>query len=371
MVGGVRPDTGVGGSTTPAVHGGLPAPPSTRSRHRLPMWSTQRPPHTGPHPPTADASSAHPPSPHVCPAMTITHGAGNVRCLWRLAAWISVSGQADSTPMPAASLLRFHSAATSGWCRRRWPAPAARRPWPGPWACAANGSQSKNRHGVLPGDLVDLVVGVHLGVLELLPRELRRLRPRGVGVGVVALPGDDVDADAVAQQQAGRVGDVAGQDVLAEHLGRQLAAEVVAAVEPAPGSRSGGRSGRSRRGSSRCRPRTAPPAGRGTSRSVGPKSRSWAVMALIWQASTIRWSTGASCGRLDDLEAGADVQRQHHVLVADGLEHRVPVAGQEAREALHVRRLEEADRPAALLADAVDLLDGEVDVPHRGRCRGG
>ena len=94
-------------------------------------------------------------------------------------------------------------------------------------------------------------------------------------------------------------------------------------------------------------------------------------MALIWQASTIRWSTGASGGRLDHLEPGADVQRQHHVLVADGLEHRVPVARQEAREALHVRGLEEADRPAALLADAVHLLDREVDIPHRHDARGG
>src|SRR3954454_7456154 len=44
---------------------------------------------------------------------------------------------------------------------------------------------------VLPGDLVDLLVGAPR-VLELLPGELGRLRPRRVGVGVVALPGDDV-----------------------------------------------------------------------------------------------------------------------------------------------------------------------------------
>ncbi len=68
---------------------------------------------------------------------------------------------------------------------------------------------------------------------------------------------------------------------------------------------------------------------------------------------------------LDEVEAGADVQRQHHVLVAHRLQHRVPVAGQEAREALRVRCLEEADRPAALLADPLDLLHREVDVPHR------
>src|SRR4051812_26283427 len=56
--------------------------------------------------------------------------------------------------------------------------------------------------GVLPGDLVDLVVAA-AGVLELLPGELRRLRPCRVGVRVVALPRDDVDPDAVTQQQPG------------------------------------------------------------------------------------------------------------------------------------------------------------------------
>src|SRR4051795_12567507 len=40
---------------------------------------------------------------------------------------------------------------------------------------------------VLPGDLVDLVVAA-TRVLEFLPGELRRPRPRRVGVGVVALP---------------------------------------------------------------------------------------------------------------------------------------------------------------------------------------
>src|SRR3546814_6113609 len=73
---------------------------------------------------------------------------------------------------------------------------------------------------------------------------------------------------------------------------------------------------------------------------------------------------GASSGRRIT-EATADVQRQYHVLVAQGLEHRVPVARQEAREPLGVRRLEEADRAAALLAEASDLGHGEVEVPHR------
>ena len=88
-------------------------------------------------------------------------------------------------------------------------------------------------------------------------------------------------------------------------------------------------------------------------------------MALIWQASTMRWSIGASGGRLITSKPAPMCSDRTMFSSRQRLEHRVPVARQEAREALHVRRLEEADRAAALLADAVDLLDGEVDVPHR------
>ena len=113
-----------------------------------------------------------------------------------------------------------------------------------------------------------------------------------------------------------------------------------------------------------------PPSERATLRSgkrrrVGPNSRSWATRAAIWQVRTIRWSIGASGAFLIRSKPGADVQRQDHVLVAQRLEHGVPVAGQEAREVLGMRRLEEADRPAALLGDAMDLLHGQIDVPHR------
>ena len=47
---------------------------------------------------------------------------------------------------------------------------------------------------------------------------------------VVTLPRQDVDTDAVPRLEPGGVSDEASQDVLAEHLGRQFAAEVV--VEP-------------------------------------------------------------------------------------------------------------------------------------------
>src|SRR3546814_7608852 len=54
--------------------------------------------------------------------------------------------------------------------------------------------------GVLEGDLVDLLLGA-AGVLELAPEQLRRLRPGGVGVRVVALPGDEVDPDLVRSEE--------------------------------------------------------------------------------------------------------------------------------------------------------------------------
>ena len=133
--------------------------------------------------------------------------------------------------MPAASFCLRHSArgmrvvSTSVAWARSAPTVASSL------GVCANGSQSKNRQA-FSQVILWISSSRAARVLELLPGELGRLRPRRVGVGVVALPGDDVDADAVAQQQAGRVGDVAGEDVLAEHLGRQLAAEVVAVVQP-------------------------------------------------------------------------------------------------------------------------------------------
>src|SRR3546814_19464803 len=82
--------------------------------------------------------------------------------------------------------------------------------------------------GVREGDLVDLLLGA-AGVLELAPEQLRRLRPGGVGVRVVALPGDEVDPDLVAELEARRIGDEARQDLLAEPVGGELAlAEAVA-----------------------------------------------------------------------------------------------------------------------------------------------
>ena len=65
--------------------------------------------------------------------------------------------------------------------------------------------------------LVDVAVGhvvlaAHLG--ELLGCD----RPRRVGVGVVHLPADVVDADLVAELHADRVGDEAGENVAPEDV---------------------------------------------------------------------------------------------------------------------------------------------------------
>ena len=89
------------------------------------------------------------------------------------------------------------------------------------------------------------------------------------------------------------------------------------------------------------------------------------MIALIWQASTMRWSMGASGGRWITSKPAPMCSERIMFSSRQCLEHRVPVARQEAREALDVRGLEEADRAAALLGDAVHLLDREVDVPHR------
>ena len=56
--------------------------------------------------------------------------------------------------------------------------------------------------------------------------ELRRIRKDRIGMRVVALPGDDVDADRVADAERRRVGHVAGEGVLTEDVARQLVAEV-------------------------------------------------------------------------------------------------------------------------------------------------
>ena len=104
------------------------------------------------------------------------------------------------TPMPAASLRLRHSALDMRVVSTSV-ASAPERPDGGLVLGRVRERVPVEEPGcVLPGDLVDLVVGA-AGVLQLLPGELGRLRPRRVGVRVVALPGDVVDADAVAQQQ--------------------------------------------------------------------------------------------------------------------------------------------------------------------------
>jgi hypothetical protein len=73
--------------------------------------------------------------------------------------------------------------------------------------------------------LVELVVGdVGRDAHEVLGRR----GPRRVGVRVVELPRDVVDADDVTQLYAHRVDDEAGEEVLAEHLARPFSAEVLA-----------------------------------------------------------------------------------------------------------------------------------------------
>ena len=168
----------------------------------------------------------------------------------------------------------------------------------------------------------------------------------------------------------GRVGDVAGQDVLTEHLGGQLAPEVVAAVQPAlvlevpvdavevEGDPADAALGQRH-----------PEVGELTQRRTEEQVLGGDGADLAGQHHQV---VDRCLGRTpDDLEAGADVQRQHHVLVADRLEHRVPVAGQEAREALDVRGLEEADRATALLPRAGGSPRRPGRRPTSARCPSG
>ena len=81
-------------------------------------------------------------------------------------------------------------------------------------------------HGVLVGHLADLVVGHGVGREDRV-QLLGRGRPHRVAVRVVGLPAHVVDADAPAQLDADRVADEAGEEVLAEHLAGEAAAEVL------------------------------------------------------------------------------------------------------------------------------------------------
>ena len=80
--------------------------------------------------------------------------------------------------------------------------------------------------GVLPRDLVDLVVG-DAGAFHLAHHGLGRVGPDRIGVWVVALPGDDVDPDVVAHLERHGVAHVTGERVVAEDVARHLVAEVV------------------------------------------------------------------------------------------------------------------------------------------------
>src|SRR5579875_3917219 len=69
-------------------------------------------------------------------------------------------------------------------------------------------------------------------------------------------------------------------------------------------------------------------------------------------------------GKPDQPVRTANVEAENHVLFDDRLEHRIPVARQEAGPTLCMRRFEETDSPETLLAHPVNLLHRELDVPH-------
>ena len=113
-------------------------------------------------------------------------------------------------------------------------------------------------HRVLVRDLVEVGVGDRVRARPSRSSSSGAFGPRRVGVRVVLLPADVVDADLVAQREPDRVGDEAREDVLAEHVGRHPVAEVLAGPQRGACRRCG-RAGRGSTGSSRCRPRRARP----------------------------------------------------------------------------------------------------------------
>src|SRR5436190_3617079 len=88
-------------------------------------------------------------------------------------------------------------------------------------------------HGVEVRDFVDLLVG-DLDPVEVLPQRFRRRRPRRVGVRVVALPRDVVDADEVTLEHAGLVVDEAEREDLTRLRARQHVAELLTRPETVP-----------------------------------------------------------------------------------------------------------------------------------------
>ncbi len=81
---------------------------------------------------------------------------------------------------------------------------------------------------VLVRDLVDFIIG---NAVEDGTEFLGRVGPHRVGVGIVHLPCDVLDADLVSELDADRIGDEAGQEVFAEDVARQPVAEVLARPE--------------------------------------------------------------------------------------------------------------------------------------------
>ena len=87
------------------------------------------------------------------------------------------------------------------------------------------------RRGVLAGELADLVSGE---IAEPVVEQELDVGPSGVGVGVVALDHDVVDADAVTKRERRRVVDGAEPEVALQHLAR---AQVDTTPHRAPPSR--------------------------------------------------------------------------------------------------------------------------------------
>ncbi len=211
--------------------------------------------------------------------------------------------------------------------------------------------------GVAVGHHRHLVVG---NALQRVGDLLLRVRPRGVGVGVVALPHDPVDADVMAGLDAHALADEADPDVATEDVGRThvvdtrpVAVTLPGAVGPLEGER---------------HPADA-------ALRHGELDRREAARDLTHDQVGARHPRRGR-GQGDALDerrvarrhrhhaARADVHAHGDVGLARRLPQRVPVVGRERRQPERHRVLGERDRPGAEGGAAPDLGGHQHGIPQ-------
>ena len=201
--------------------------------------------------------------------------------------------------------------------------------------------------------------------VEVLHRHLRGLGPGGVGVGVVALPGDVVDVHVLgpARHPEGVV-DEAGDDPLAEHLTGQHVAEVltgprlvvgVDVVDPLQEVRDPADAALRQR-----QPQV------GELPQHGREEEVRRALDDVHGRQRDQHVEGRVGGGHDDLRRRADVHAHHRPLVRTGRPERVPVVAVDARPPELGRVLGEGHGVASLGRHPAHLGRHDLGVPDGG-----